>query len=698
MRLVFFIIFSFFSITSFGSNLPQNIQEIIKGKEPKQQVILLDSIADKLVNNDYLLSLKIINYALNIAEENNLTNSKVNLYFSIIAIHRSKGMFDKALAYIDSAKRFSFDNKLSGQYPHIYNVEGLIHTRMGNYEKAAKAYYKAIEYAEKDKDSIILHRTFDRLGTMHFYRTDYKNAIKNYAKALTYLNANKISPNYVLTLDNIALCYSNLNNLDSALLFQRQVISHGYLLDSTFQAECYINIGSTLNKMHKWDEAQKFLIEGNQLHTQLNNEYGILISNLEIGKLYIQTKEIDKALSFLEKAYTTAEKLKIPSQIKESANSLADVYSIKGDYKKAALYYKAVTEIMQQIHTEENTKAINELSTKYESEKKEQKIQLLTKDKQIKEEEIEKERYVKMFIAVVASLFLIISIILFFRFKEKKKDNKLLQLQKNKIEEQKEQLQEKNQEITDSINYAKRIQGAVLPSTNYFQTILPDSFVYFKPKDIVSGDFYWLKEMDNYIYLALADCTGHGVPGAMMSMLGASSFNEIIQNSVKKSPSEILKELHVRILKTLNENMHEQNSVDGMDVALVRIDKKNKEVIYSGAGRPLYLVKGDEFIEYKSNKFSIGGAYSIQDVICEEQKISYKEKAIQIYLYSDGVTDQFGGEKGKKFMSKQLKSFVVSVSGHDMKNQKKQFEQLLEKWKREYDQIDDMTLISFKLS
>ncbi|MBA3682094.1 MAG: tetratricopeptide repeat protein [Bacteroidetes bacterium] len=512
-------------------------------------------------------------------------------------------------------------------------------------------------------------------------------------------------PKSVSTLDNVGLAFSNLGNFDSALYYQKKaVVIIEQLNDSSTLAESYINIGSTLMHLNKKKEAELFFLKAYALANNLNNDYSVQLSNLYLGRIYFETGRARQAVPYIEKAYAISKKLKIPSQIREATLTLTKLYDTLGEYKTSSRYYKELIELIEKMRAQENTKAINELAAQYETEKKQQEIQLLTQDKQLKEHTIEKDRYVKLFIGIVAGLLLLLSIIFIYRFREKKKDNNLLQekndaiaSQKNEIEGQKEELQHKNKEITDSINYAKRIQGSVLPSANLVNTLFADSFIYFQPKDIVSGDFYWIAQNDNYIYYAVADCTGHGVPGAMMSMLGNSLLNQIVLNSKTDSPDVILKELHFHVVKTLNENIQQRDSKDGMDIALLRMDPKKKEILFSGAGRPLYIIQNKQLGILKADKYSIGGFYDTQEVNYLLHKIKI-DTPTQLYMFTDGVPDQFGGPKGKKFMSKKLQELLVQTSDLSVSEQEQRFKSVFESWKRSVEQTDDVTLVSIRLS
>ena len=288
---------------------------------------------------------------------------------------------------------------------------------------------------------------------------------------------------------------------------------------------------------------------------------------------------------------------------------------------------------------------------------------------------------------------------------------------KDKIETQHHQILKILTELTDSINYAQRIQQAVLPSDNYLDEILNDYFILFKPKDVVSGDFYWATKINEYVIITAADCTGHGVPGAFMSMLGTSFLNEIVRNAELTKASEILFELRKYVITALNQTGEEGEQKDGMDMSLCVINTKNHEVQYSGANNPLYIVKDKEFkdkneaiklcdnsklktqkpklfYEVKPNKMPISIYLKMGEF---DNNIIKLEKGDKIYMFSDGYADQFGGPKGKKFMYKPFKKLLLENSDKPMSEQKEILLKSFEGWRGDVDQIDDVVVLGIQI-
>ncbi len=260
------------------------------------------------------------------------------------------------------------------------------------------------------------------------------------------------------------------------------------------------------------------------------------------------------------------------------------------------------------------------------------------------------------------------------------------------MEEQNRMLEEKNKALTDSLNYAKNIQNAVTHKSERLEKVLPQSFMFEMPLDIVSGDFVRVDKKGDKILLALADCTGHGIPGALMSMVGCTLLNAIVNCKHKTHPSIILKSLNYRF-KELTSQATTIN--DGMDIGFCSIDLNKMQLDFAGAHRPLYLVRNGELIEIKGDNLSIG--YHTPDG-AEFKTHSIKlEKDDTLYMFSDGYTDQFGGEKGKKFSSKRLKETLVSIQYLDMDEQGHYLKRIINRWKKGLEQIDDICVMGFRI-
>ncbi len=299
-------------------------------------------------------------------------------------------------------------------------------------------------------------------------------------------------------------------------------------------------------------------------------------------------------------------------------------------------------------------------------------------------------------------LIIIISIYLTFRLRlaslRRAKERLELEVIKRtaEIERQRYEIELKNKNITDSIQYASRIQNAVLPPDEYMNATLPQHFIFFKPRDIVSGDYYWMTHKDGETVLAVADCTGHGVPGAFMSMLGIAFLNEIVNRAEKLVASNILNGLRDHVKKSLRQTGKQDEAKDGMDIALCVFNNDKKQLQYAGAYNPLYIIRNGELIQLKADRMPIG--------IYHKEKESFTNHVVElqssdvIYLFSDGYNDQFGGKEGKKFMIKQFQSLIIEIHQKPLDEQKQILNNTFDNWKGNLEQVDDILVIGFKIA
>jgi serine phosphatase RsbU (regulator of sigma subunit) len=279
---------------------------------------------------------------------------------------------------------------------------------------------------------------------------------------------------------------------------------------------------------------------------------------------------------------------------------------------------------------------------------------------------------------------------------EKMVDEKtwLLKKEKENVEKINAIVEEQNRDITDSIHYAKRIQEAMLPSRLQILE-KADAFILYKPRDIVSGDFYWFLEMNDSFIIAVVDCTGHGVPGAFMSLIGSTLLNNIITDHGEKKPASILEMLNKRIIESLHQG-DQASTKDGMEVALCRISLDFKKLAFAGAGRPLYLVRKGELVEYSGSIYSVGGAQEVHRTSYFEHEVEL-QKGDMLYLFSDGFADQFGGDRNRKFSTRALKDLLVQIASQEPSEQEKALDRAITGWKRDYMQIDDILVMGIKI-
>jgi serine phosphatase RsbU (regulator of sigma subunit) len=403
----------------------------------------------------------------------------------------------------------------------------------------------------------------------------------------------------------------------------------------------------------------------------------------------------DKAFSFFNKSLDLAKKIRSADFLMRTSKLLARLHKEAGQYQESLKYLNSYMQIKDSLSNADLKQQVlrKELQFDYELKHaadsiKNHELQRV-KDAELKMQQakIEKEQSLKYGLILIIILVGLFSVYLYTRLR-------IIRDQKKLIEEQKKVVDEWKKDITDSINYAKKIQDAQLTSHEYMKKALPDSFVLYRPKDIVSGDYYWVYENNDQVFFTVADCTGHGVPGAFMSMIGMSLLNELIIENGLKEPDKVLFEMRGLIIKTLSQDGDVVEAKDGMDMALCRWDKKENKIIYSGAFNGLYLIRNGKLLEYKPNRRPVG-YYLGKDIPFTKEEVTL-EKGDMLYIFSDGFSDQFGGENGKKYSTKRYKDLLLKISALSCDEQSKALNEELTSWRGEQEQIDDVCIMGVR--
>ncbi|MGE0566473.1 MAG: SpoIIE family protein phosphatase [Bacteroidia bacterium] len=400
-----------------------------------------------------------------------------------------------------------------------------------------------------------------------------------------------------------------------------------------------------------------------------------------LAKSYALNQEEENAIKSSEKGIQIAKDNNLVKEYLDNLLNLSEVHYALGNYQMAYNTYKSYNKFADSVNSTATLKA----QSLFESQLKNEKLQ---QEALVQTEKSKQQKFVMRITVIGLILVLIFSVIMIARWRHSQK-------QKLIIEKQKEIVDQKNSEITESIQYAKRIQDAKLPLMDTILDSFPNCFVMFQPKDIVSGDFYYYYKTNSHIFIAAADCTGHGVPGAIMSMIATERLDDAFAQTSELS--EILSKINKGIKVSLKQDENAINSRDGLDIALCRFDISKRELHFSGANRPLWLIrKGTNVItEYKPTKASIGGFTKL-----EQEFVSHNielNKGDTIYLFSDGYADTFGGEKDKKLTTRKFKEQLISIQNLEMKEQEKHLTDFIEDWRGSVEQIDDILVIGIRV-
>lgn len=585
------------------------------------------------------------------------TSIRASMYNNLAYMYEQQGLIKKALEYNDlSLHLYDSTKNESGQANSLNNI-GFIFSNQGETDKAESYYRESISISQRIGDSVGLART----------------------------------------LNNMGLLYRRNNQYDSALFYYDQSLAIRRKLNAPSPiANSLNNIGYVYLQQKEFDRALSRFKESNELHLKANNLASSTVALKNIGVTYRDSGIIDSALYYGHASCSLAQDLGYPKLLLASAELLYSLYREQGDYEKALSAYEMATEMQDSILNMETQTATIKMEVKHEYEKQElirqqeqEKEEFKRQQEQEKKDAIqeEKEKRLKLIILEVSIGLLLLLGLLVFVYSRMR----IIRKQKVVIEDQKQMVEAKNSEITDSITYAKRIQNAILPTTEEL-TKLDDHFVFFLPKDIVSGDFYWLEQTDNSIYVAVADCTGHGVPGAMVSVVCSNALTKAVKEVFATSPSEILNVARDEIIGHFVRS--NEDIKDGMDIALCRIFPQKDKMEYAGAHNPLWLIRDGELHTYTADKQPVGLFGKSRPFT---NHVIDLQPGDMIYLFSDGFADQFGGPKGKKYKSARFREFLSSIGDRPLPEQSVLLREEFQLWRGDLEQLDDVCIMGIKV-
>ncbi|OJJ14002.1 hypothetical protein BKI52_44865 [marine bacterium AO1-C] len=628
------------------------------------------------------------------------TEKEIPTRVNIAVIYQNQGRYDESIALLlQTIKIAEAANKISEQ-AQLYDLLSVVYFNQKDYYNAEQYNKLAIATAQKINDQNTLQRAYETASFIYQAQDDFKEALDSYKKHL------KIKETLQFEV----------------IKRQQQLANQESMLERNEKQ---------INLLLADQENRELLLRNRDLELKAKQKQLELLAkekDIQDAKLKQEALAKQQALQSLQLAVQKA----------NAAQKDKEIYQLQVDKKQKE----------QQLRL----KALAE-------EEKRKQIQLLEKDKKIKaldiqrqKEELDRQKQIGMYALGVFALGALVFILILFGLFSVLRSRRKLSKQKDEIEEKNVELFQVNEEIaaqrdllevknveieninhdlTASITYAQRIQEAMLPSVSRIQAYLPESFVLFKPRDIVSGDFYWFAkikstekreqleeayatkmsqslQMDTHsskLILAAVDCTGHGVPGALMSMTGSNLLNEIVEMRGTDRPEYILRQLHRGVKKALKQD--ETNNRDGMDMALCVIDVEKQVVQFAGAKNPLIVIQNGELREIKGDKMPIGGEWGKEEGerLFTGHKILLEEKPTSFYMFSDGYQDQFGGPAGKKFMKGHLKKLLLEIHKKPMEEQKQILDEAITQWMAQSgpdakveSQIDDILVMGFKVN
>ncbi len=613
---------------------------------------------------------ELINEGLAFFDDNGDNYHKAKLLWSIESSYWRFSDYYSAFRY--QQKELKAWKKIGNKYWMCINLEntGMIHGRLGNYEKQLAIYHQLLKTA----------------------------------------GSNQITAFTLYAYKDLAKSYYHLNMPDSGLFFIDKAIELNKEVDNSFISMVnYYTKGLLLEKKKMYDSAIEAFTSAWNIMNKYSypmNTYDRVAAQSALARTYLKTGEHTKAFDYAFQSLSQAQGENVKEVIRDDYFTLASLCKLDNNKDLAIEYYENFIRLKDELSGEEAKRALQRAEIDNIKKRNEQEKLLLQKENQLKEAQLKHQKQLT-FMVILGFLFLFaLSTVVYISYRQKKKDNRLLSEQKTEIAKQHNVLEKQTKNITDSINYARRIQEAILPSIDIIAKQIPDYFVLYKPRDIVSGDFYWFKQIKNLLYIVAADCTGHGVPGAFMSMLGVSALNEIVTGRGVKPPALVLNNLRKRIKKSLHQTGKYGEAQDGMDISLIMVDLDNQTLQFAGAYNPLYIFRKETNTDgnttqykhdtIKANRMPIGiHPKDHQEFTNHELQL---QKGDTMYIFSDGYVSQFGGDRGDKLKSKKFQEVLKNNIDKPLEEQKQILDTYLAEWQGKHNQADDILVIGLRVN
>jgi serine phosphatase RsbU (regulator of sigma subunit)/Tfp pilus assembly protein PilF len=673
------------------------------------EVDVLCRLASEYRYNDPTKAIEYADKALERAEAADYEKGKAKSMHVLGMVMMNQGNYEKALNYYFRSLKIS--NKLNDKnaISTSSNNIGMVYWNQGKYDKALEYYLTSLKIDEELGNQNGMASSFNNVGLIFWSQGNFDKALDNFTQVITIYSQLGDKKGMAGAYCNIGGVNYYKGKMDIAIMFFKKalLLYEGVNYKPGMSSTC-VNISDVLIEQKKYDEALEYSTRSLNIEKEIGNKSQMCYAYMSIAKNYSSRHLYPKALENYNNAIGLAKEISALKQLSESYKAVSDVYQEMKDYRQALSYHQQYTGVKDSILNKESSSRIAEMDAKYNTDKKNKEIELLKKEKEIQSitqaAETSRSTFIRNSLIGGCAFVLLIALLLYNRNQVKQKANQALEAKNQNIFEQKEQIELqnfelgiKNKEITDSIKYAKRLQEAILPPQTLVKRLLPDSFIFYKPKDIVSGDFYFVEEWGGKTFVAAVDCTGHGVPGAFMSIVGYNLLNQALNVYGLEKPFLVLNDLNKNISKMLHQSEDDYTVKDGMDICLISIDPKKKMLEYAGAFNPLWIVRNNKLIPIRADKFPVG-AFVGEDI----QSFTHNEFQLHagdmLYLFTDGYADQFGGPTGKKFKYKQLQAMLVENSERPVQEQYELIDNTFENWKGSLEQIDDILLIGIKIS
>jgi len=562
---------------------------------------------------------------------------------------------------------------------------GEFHNARGTYGMALECFIPATKIYETLKDYKSASRISNSIGNTYLGLNNYEKALEFYKLSYSQgemANSKLSKATSAVGIANIFMKQEKYKEAIEELMYSKDVYEKSN--KDYYAAFVYATLGEAYCGLSELDSATYYARKAMPLMVKHNSRYGQALTYMTLGNIDFKRDKLNTALNNYFQTLQISEEDKAVDNQKEVCFQIFKLFEKKNNPAQALAYFKKYTSLKDSIYNGESRNALFELQTKYDTDAKEKENKLLQQDKMIAKKSLQNSRILSYFIAGILILVAVFTYVSLKNLKKQRQMNVVLQQQKELVEQSRK-------EILDSIMYAKRIQTTILAHRDFIDSHLANNFVYFKPKDIVSGDFYWATKKNNLFYLAVCDSTGHGVPGAFMSLLSISFLNEAIGEKNILKPNEIFNYVRQKLIHAISK----EGQKDGFDGVLLCLNQDTKEITYSAANNRPVVISNNELKELESDRMPVGYGEKKEEFKLHSIKL---EKNDTLYLFTDGYADQFGGPKGKKLMYKKLHEFLLNISSQSFESQTEALGSNFESWKGNLEQVDDVCVIGLRVA
>ncbi len=699
--------------------------------EGKDRAIALYNQAVALYEEGELdQSLRLSKIAITACEEEGRLEGVAHLLLNIGIIYRINGEHQQSLKYLFMSLEHSQTLGVLGIQASALNQIGAIYRSQGNYSGALEYLFNSLRLFQQVKDSIGSATTLNNIGIVYFYQKNFKKSLEYYLASLELEVQREDEYGISISYINIGEVYKNLGEYDKALdYFLKALVLAKKTEDKDIEGDSvgilYSEIGSIYCFLGDYGLSKSYLLRALKIFVNLENKQRLAECQFYLAELSVKTNAIDQAKAYLYQALDNGQKISALDIIANVNQKLSQIFELTNSTAKAFYHYKKFIEARDSIFNVEEMKQMvqTEMLYQFEREMQQTKLEQAKRDILVKEN-ARRQKLVRNFLFFAFIVLLVIAVFIYRALKNKQRINRQLSHQQNQILEKNEELlqqqeeilaqrdeielknqvleqsqhtiEAKNERIISSIEYAQTIQQAILPNRQELYKFFPNHLVLFMPKDIVSGDFYWFSAIDDLLLAAVVDCTGHGVPGAFMSLIGNTLLNQIVNEWRTKDPAHILELMHKQVRHALNQDTSTSKAHASMDICLVAIDAAAKKATFAGASRPLFLVQNRKVTRINGDPRSAGGFQREENRYYTNHTIDISQKT-SLYLTTDGFMDQMN-PSFKKFGRHQFVQLIESVHTLNSDEQYKAIKQAFEEFSQGHEQIDDVCILGINLN